>query len=210
MNKIILRTLTIVVVCLVIGFFVGREYKAYQVRGVLQEPAEGMTDVLNKPDQQVIPTSEKQDKQAEDEEATQDEYVFIEKNIKDEIELATIRFKVNSIEERQTLSGGFGTPAIAKENAKFVVVNLSITNTTDTDFTFLPSDGFRLVDNKERQFTTYRDTIGNVENYLNVRKLAPSIAESGVLVYEMPKDAISYSLLVAKGGTNEIYKVNLK
>jgi len=206
MNKIILKILVIVVVCLTIGFFAGMEYKSYQVRSALQEA----TNVFNELNQQTIPTPEKQEEQAERGQGTQDEYIFIEKNIGDEIEFATIKVKVNGIKEKQILSGGFGTPAIAKENAKFVVISLSITNTTDANFTFSPDQGFILVDNKERQFTTYEDTIGSVEDYLNVRELAPSITESGFLVYEMPKDAISYSLLVGKGGTNEIYKINLK
>ena len=205
MDKIILKTLVIIVVCLAIGFFTGMEYKAYQVRSVLQEA----TDVFNEPSQQTIPTPEKQEEQAKSGQEAQDEYVFIEKSIGDEIEFATIKAKVNGIKEKQILSGSFGTPAIAKENAKFIVISLSITNTTDANFTFFP-DGFRLVDNKERQFTTYGDTIGSIENYLNVRKLAPSITENGVLVYEIPKDAVSYSLLAGKGGTNEIYKINLK
>jgi len=205
MNKTILKTLVITVVCLAIGFLAGMEYKAYQVRSVLQEAA----DVFNEPSQQTIPTPEKQEEQTEGGQEAQDEYVFIEKSIGDEIEFATIKAKVNGVKERQTLSGSFGTPAIAKENAKFVVISLSITNTTDANFTFLP-DGFRLVDNEERQFTTYDDTIGSVENYLNVRELTPSITESGVIVYEIPKDVINYSLLAGKGGTNEIYKINLK
>jgi hypothetical protein len=206
MNKTILKTLVIIVVCLAIGFLAGMEYKAYQVRSGLQEAA----DVFNEPSQQIISTPEKQEKQTEDGQEIQDEYVFIEKSIGDEIEFATIKVKVNGIKERQTLSGSFGTPAIAKENAKFVVIDLSITNIIDANFTFFPDNGFRLVDNKERQFVTYEDTIGSVENYLNVRELAPSIKESGVIVYEIPKDAISYSLLAGKGGTNEIYKVILK
>jgi hypothetical protein len=206
MSKAILKTLGIIVVCSVVGFFAGMEHKAYQVRSVLQEA----TNVFNEPSQQTIPTPEKQKEQAEGGQEAQDEYVFIEKSIKDKIELATIRFKVNSVKESQTLSGGFGTPAIAKENAKFVIIDLSITNITDANFTFFPDDRFRLVDDKGRQFTTYGDTIGSVENYLNVRELAPSITESGVLVYEIPKDVMSYSLLVGKGGTNEIYKVFLK
>jgi len=205
MNKTILKTLTTIVVCLAIGFFAGMEYKAYQVRSVLQE----VTDVFNGPSQQTIPTPEIS-QQTKGEQGAQDEYVFIEKNIGDEIKLATIKAKVSGTRERQTLSGGFGTPAIAKENAKFVVIDLSITNITDANFTFFPDSGFILIDNKERQFTTYGDTIFSIETYLNVRELAPSITERGVLVYEIPQDSISYSLFVVNLGTNEIYKINLK
>ncbi len=137
------------------------------------------------------------------------EVIIVEKKMKDEIELATIKLKINNVEEKQILGGGFGTPAIAKENTKFVIINLDITNTTNSGFTFFPETGFILIDNKEREFTTYKDTIWKVDNYLNVRELAPDITENGVLVYEIPKDAENYSLMIAKGGTNEIYKISL-
>lgn len=198
MNKTILKTLAIVIVCLAVGFSVGFF--------VGDESAVNRVNRLSEPSQQTIPTPEKQQEKQE----AQDKYVFIEKSIGDEIELATIKFKVNKTKEKQTLSGSFGTPAIAKENAKFVIIDLSITNITNSDFTFFPDDGFKLVDNKERQFTSYDDTIGNIENYLNVRELAPSIKESGVIVYEIPKDATGYSLFTGKVGTKEIYKVKLK
>lgn len=196
-KKRILKISAVVIISLAVGFFVGMEYKAYQIRKAL-------SDVFDKPNQQVIPTPEKSEQEK------QDDYVFIEKNIEDIIELAIIKFKVNEVRETQTLTGGSFRPAIAKENAKFVVIYLSITNTTDANFTFFPDDGFRLVDNQERQFTTYGNTIGSVDNYLNVRELAPSITENGVLVYEIPKDATGYSLVIGKAGTNEIYKVILK
>jgi len=194
MNKTILKVLVAIIVSLSVGFFVGMEYKAYQVRRVLQEATKEISEVFTRESQQ-------------EEEVEQ---TIIEKNIGDENELATIKFKVNGVKERRTLSGSFGTPAIAKENAKFIVIDLSITNITDANFTFFPDDGFRLVDDRERQFTTYRETIGSVENYLNIRELAPSITERGFLVYEIPQDATGYGLVVMKGGTDEIYKVILK
>lgn len=196
-KKRILKISAVAIISFGLGFLGGMEYKAYQIRKAL-------SDVFDEPSQQVIPTPEKSEQEK------QDDYVFIEKNIGDTIEFAIIKFKANGVKETQTLTGGSFRPAIAKENAKFVIIDLSITNITDANFTFFPDDGFRLVDNKERQFTTYGDTIGSIENYLNVRELAPSITENGVLVYEIPKDATGYSLVIGKAGTNEIYKVILK
>jgi len=135
---------------------------------------------------------------------------IIEGGVNEEIVLTTIIFKINSVEEKQILSTRYGTPRVAEENTKFIVIDMSITNTTNSEFTFFPDDGLRLIDNRERQFTTYADIIMSVDNYLNVRKLSPSIKETGVLVYKIPKDAESYSLIVGKAGTNEIYKVILK
>lgn len=197
-NKV--KTIIIVLVSLGIGFFAGVEYKAYQVRSALQDAADEIFNTFN--------TADTSSNQLPDE--NEDSITYIDKSVGEEAVLATIKFKVNNSSEKQTLSGGFGSPAIAKEGAKFVVIDLSITNTTNASFTFLPDDGFRLIDDKDRQFTTYRNTIGKVDNYLNVRELSPGIAESGVLVYEIPQDSVSYSFAVGKGGTSEIYRVQLK
>lgn len=185
-----------ILIGLVIGFFAGMEYKAYQVRQAFQQALSTPPNVsANKP---IL------------EQAKQESYKTIEKGIGDEVTLATIKFKVNKDEEKQTITSGYGTPKTAKPNAKFVIVDLTITNLTDSQFSFFPDDGFRLVDSNKREFQTYSDSIGSIANYLNSRELAPSIPQTGVLVYEIPSDATSYSLVIAKGGAEEIYKVILK
>lgn len=130
------------------------------------------------------------------------------RGVGDNIILSTIKFKVNSVREQQTISSKYSS-ASAREGTKFVVVDLSITNTTKTGFYF-PAEAFVLTDNKDRKFKTYNDTIGNIDNYLNVQELSPSIPEKGVVVYEIPTDATSYSFMVAKSGTSDIYQIKLK
>lgn len=132
------------------------------------------------------------------------------KGVGDEIVLATIKFKVNAVSERNTISSSnpYNQPLNAREGAKFVVVDMSITNLTKANTTF-PSDAFTLVDNQDRQFTPII-AIGHIDNYLDGRNLSPSISERGVIVYEIPTDATGYWFLVAKAGTSEAYKVILK
>lgn len=189
----ITKMLIIIILSLVIGFLAGMEYKVYQIRSVLKETVKEISEVFTDETHEIQQTQQQ---------------TIIERNIGDEIELATIKFKVNSVEERQILSPKYGRSAVANEDAKFVVINMDITNITNAGFTFFP--GFWLIDNQDRTFTTYEDTIWSVDNYLNVRELAPSIKENGVLVYEIPKDATSYNLAVSKAGTNEIYSILLK
>jgi hypothetical protein len=199
MNNTI-KIIVIILVSLGIGFFAEMEYKAYQVRSALQDVADEVSNVFDTADQ-----SENQLPVENEEDIT-----YVDKTIGEEVVLATIKFKVTNSSEKQTLSGNFGSPAIAKEGAKFVVIDLNITNTTEAPFTFFPDDGFRLIDDKNRQFTTYGDTIGKVNNYLDVRELSLGIAENGVLVYEIPQDSESYSFAVGKGGTSDIYRIKLK
>lgn len=198
MNKITLvKTPIIIILSLAIGFLAGMEYKAYQVRSALKETAKEISEVF---------TGETKQKGEEE----KIEWVITEKNTGDEIELATLKFKVNKVEERQIISSKYGTPEVAKEGAKFVVIDLELTNITDTPFYFSNYDGFILIDDKGRQFTEYENVIGSIDNYLAQRKLSPNITERGVFVYETPKDAASYGLTVRKAGTNEEYKVILK
>jgi len=191
-----------IVISLAIGFFAGMEYKAYQIRSAFQKATKTFQEELAK-----APTL---GEVLEKEELEGQKMNIIEKKVGDEVELATIKFKVNSVEEKQVLSTKYGTPRVAKENTKFVVISMDITNITNGTFTFYPDDVFRLIDNKEREFLEYEHTIGSVDNYWDGRRLSPFIKQSGVLVYETPKDSTSYSLVIGKAGTNEIYKVLLE
>lgn len=132
----------------------------------------------------------------------------IVKGVGDEVVLAKIKFKVDKVQEQETINNRYNS-INAKEGAKFVIVNLSITNLTKDGLSF-PEEVFILIDNQDRKFKIYRDTIGNIDNYFNVRELSPGILEKGVVVYEIPADTISYSFVVRKAGTNELYRVVLK
>jgi hypothetical protein len=189
-------------------FFTKKEGKRYWVISRI----EGMTEEIfeNNSDEVSLTLDFQQDIEGTERQEIYDETDFIEKSMNSEVELATVRFKVTNVEEKNRLSSQYGSPSVAKEGAKFVVITMSITNITKTGFTLFPDDGFRLVDNKEREFTTYTDTIWAVDNHLNVRELAPDITERGVLVYEIPEDARSYSLITGKAGTDEMYRINLK
>lgn len=174
------------VVAIVIIFLAGSEYEAYQVRKAIR-------DVFNT-ETTSEPASSKN---------------IIQKSIGDEFQLAMGTIKINSVEEKQMLSNGYGSPVVAKENTKFIVVNLDITNTTNDKITFSSSNIY-LVDNKDRTYEPYNDTIGYVDNYLEMRDLAPSIKENGVLVFELPNDATTYAFQIDKNGTNDRYMVKLK
>lgn len=52
--------------------------------------------------------------------------------------------------------------------------------------------------------------LNSVDNYMAYRELSPSIKEKGYIIYELPTDATSYSIVMGKGGTRETYKILLK
>jgi len=200
MNKKIILIISALIV-FGLGFFAGMEYKAYSIRVALQDVFAGVNTNANTNANQ--DTSNTVMQQAEKEKMQ-----IIDKVVGDEIVLATMNMKVNSVEEKQILSPSYGSPKVAKEGTKFVVISLDVTNTTNSKFTFSPD--LVVVDNKDREFSVYSDSIGAIDKYLNYKELSPSIKESGFLVYEMPNDATNYSLMIAKAGTKELYKITLK
>lgn len=180
-----------------VGFFAGMEYKAYQVRTAFEDAFDETT------------ASDSSDKKTTTmEEAKKENMVLIPKPVGEEIKLATINVKVTGSEEQQTISSSYSSPKVAKEGTKFVIVSMEVTNTTDSEFS-LPAD-FLLIDNKKREFSTYSDSIGGIENYLDYRELSPSVKETGVYVYEVPTDATSYSIAFAKAGSKDLYTIKLK
>jgi hypothetical protein len=190
------KNIVLIVVGLIlfgVGFFSGMEYKAYTIRVAFKDVFSGLNEDTS--------TSQMQ-------EAKKENMQIIEKTVGDEIVLATMNLKVNSVEEKQILNASYGSPKVAKEGTKFAVISLDVTNTTNSEFDFSPD--MIVLDNKEREFSTYSDSIGAIDNYLNYQELSPSVNESGFLIYELPNDATNYSLMVAKAGTKELYKIVLK
>ncbi|OGI15526.1 MAG: hypothetical protein A2Z52_00545 [Candidatus Moranbacteria bacterium RBG_19FT_COMBO_42_6] len=183
-----------IILSIAVGFFAGIEYKTYQLRKVMSEISEVFSNDTNN--------------KSSESEKTEKKTIVIEKKIGDEISLATLKIKVNNIEEKNILSES-SQPAVAKEGAKFIVIDAEITNITNGPFDY-DSNGVVIIDNKDRKFEDYGDVFFAVDNYLEQRALQPSIAEKGKLVYEIADDAEHYSLSVKKAGTSEEYRISLK
>lgn len=180
-----------------LGFVFGMEFKAYQIRSAIGKAFGTTTSTPSPTPESVI-------------EAAKKENVVINKAIGDEVVLATGNIKINKAEETQTIGNKYSAPKVAKEGTKFVIVNLEVVNTTKSEFSFFPDDVFLLVDEQKREFRVYDESIGALDNYLNVRTLSPSVKETGNIMYEIPSDSTSYSLVTSKGGTSELYLIKLK
>lgn len=133
---------------------------------------------------------------------------IIHKEIGNEVSFETLDLKINSVEEKQAISSYYGSTAEAAEGSKFVLVVLELKNTTDKSFVFFPD--LKLIDDKGREFNSYPNTIGNIDNYVENRKLSPGIREIGYLVYEIPEDSAGYSIYSFKADTNELYEIKLR
>ena len=174
------------IVIFVAGFFAGDAYRVNKIKSALSGlGSDSSTGELSK------------------------EKKIVDKKLGEEVDITKMKITVNKSEEKNSISSEFGAKS-AKDGTKFVIVSLKVVNTTDGKFTFSPNDSLQLVDSQNRKYETYEDTIMNVDNYLDVRELSPSISESGVLVYEVPNDSTSYGILIDKDGSNERFRVGLK
>lgn len=191
-KKLLQKFVGVGVIALVVGFVAGMEYKSYQIRSAFG----AIADAFDVETEEETPVDLA-------------EVEVIEKGVGESIELATIKFTVNSVEEAETLSREYAAPLVASEGAKFVVLNLSITNITNEAFTNT-SDGFVITDEQGRSFTASSDANWVIDNALEYRELAPSITEKGDMVFEVPDDATSYGLVIGKDGTEEYYRVTLR
>ena len=209
MKKIIIIVVATAILAGGVGFFSGVEYKAYQIRSALQQAFQAPTSTPNKPQTTQPPTPTTTNSNSILAQAQQEGDKTIVKKIGDEVTLATQTIKINSATETQTLSGGYGNPDVAPSGSKYVVINMTITNTTKSSYNFDPQGGYVLIDDKKREFSA-QTSIGKIDNYLDERTLQPSIPETGVIVYLIPSDATSYSINELKGGVKELYQINLK
>ena len=132
------------------------------------------------------------------------------KKIGEDIVMQNFTVKVNSFRETTILSAKYSTPKQARQGAKFVIIDINVTNTTTTPFTISLDDNLRLIDKQEREFKIYNNLIGSIDNYFSYRELAPSLYENGVIVYEIPTDAEQYILTVFEQNMSKAYVVKLK
>lgn len=136
------------------------------------------------------------------------ETVRITKQIGDEIALETFDLKIRGAEEDKLISSYYGSTAYATDGFKFVLVVLELKNTTDKEFEYIPD--LKLEDKSGREFYPYPNTIGNINNHIEKRKLSPGISEIGYLIYEIYEDCESYSIIASNEEKNERYEVNIK
>lgn len=191
------HVVSLVAVALVIGFFAGTEYKAWQVRSALAGVFSGGSESSAKQSEKTVlnPLKDPQ-------------YKVIDQVVGDEITLATMKLKINKVEKRQTLSKGYGTPEVAQAGTVYLVLDMTVTNAVDAPFTF-DSDGLLVMDSEDKQYTAANDVLFSVDDYLEFRDLAPGIPQTGKIVFQVPEKSQDLSFIVGKGGTNDVYKIKL-
>lgn len=195
-NKI---TYIVAIVCLVVGFVIGQEYTKYQIRTSIDQ-------ALSSLGEESVETSDEATEQFQDEKKDVKTFEF---EIGEEFELATLKYTVNSSEEKDMIKSSYGQPHLASNETKFIVLNISVTNTTKETFDY-SGEGLALETETGEIYRTYSDTIGNIDDYLVYKELTPNIPVSGYVVFRLPESVDSYSLVTKKSGSEDFYIVKLK
>ena len=199
-------------------YFLGRPAEAFELMrklgvGITNDNLEQIPTAI---DSATVPKKTEEPKteipSSESKSESSDNTVY--KNIGDEITLSTYKYKVNSVNESNFISGSFGTKT-AKTGTKFVIINLDVTNITNSEFSFytdrgyLFPEGFVLLTDTDKQYNSYDDMIMYSENSISMRDLSPDIKDNGGLVYEIPSDITSYGLVAESSTENKYYIVKL-
>lgn len=144
----------------------------------------------------------------EDEDIDLEDADIVNFNMDETMELATIDVKVNSIEEIERIKGNL-KEIEPLEGAKFIILDVDIKNTGKESIDIW-GDDFQIIDSEERIYDTYEDTIGSVDNYMEGRTIGAGLSENGVFLYEVPKDADGFRLMLTHADTDEVFLMELK
>jgi hypothetical protein len=110
-----------------------------------------------------------------------------------ELTSSNLAFSVTGAELKDTIAPPIGNPINAR--GKFLIVHMSVTSKLKENWTLSPDDIWTVQDDKKRQYKFYSALVG-LPDSLRYRELAPSIPETGTLLYEVPADAQNLSLVV--------------
>jgi hypothetical protein len=125
-----------------------------------------------------------------------------------EVKLATLKIKVTGSEEKSQLTTQYVDPDTAKAGTKFVVISVDLENITKDTINF---DGdLKLTDDQGRSYEPYDNAYMYYNELINYTDLAPSIKQSGYMVYNIPTDSQNYFLSVAKSGSDDGYRLFMK
>lgn len=135
----------------------------------------------------------------------QDDWIYFK--VGETIPFATQEMKVNSVKLVDFIkaTSAYSSPMSAGDGAKFLVINMTVKNTTNQTFSYM---AFGLVNQKGSQYQEY-NAIGEIDNYMTARDLSPNIPETGNVVYRVSDDSTSFELFGQNSSTGKTNSVKL-
>lgn len=180
----------VMIVVFLIGFGAGYNYKAKEIRDAISNAFSATNDATKDESSQTA------------QESPEEDIKLIKYKAGEEMVYSAQKMKLVNAKSAQTISSQYGGPLVADKDTKFVIVTHTVTNTTDSPFTYQP---FVLLDSENKQYNVITNAIGNIDNYLDVRELSPNVPETGVIVFKVPASTKQFSLGGLKAATNEFH-----
>lgn len=110
----------------------------------------------------------------------------------DTVSLKGTAYKVNSVETAASLGSSFTK---TEASGEFVIVDITLTNEESEPATIL-EDNLRLIGGNGSQYTTSTDAALAVKDaFVILEEIQPGLDQTGKLIYDVPKDAVSGSVL---------------
>ena len=185
-KKTVIIVVLVAIVSLGLGFWTGYDYRTKEIE-------DAFTDAFGVENN-------------EDEEAELESSDFVLYEIGDTIEYATQTMRVNSARSSDTFTEEYRSPEIASENSKFVIIDMTVTNTLDSSFGFEP---YVLIDENDRMYSS-SDRLNSIQDGLMYETLSPDVPKTAKVVYEVPEDATSLKLGGRKGNDPDIHAVAIE
>lgn len=124
-------------------------------------------------------------------------------------EFATLDATVTHSYASDNISGLFGT-ANAPNGTMFIVVTLKIENTTKNTMTVGMTDGFVLMDDKERIYTVDFNNLLYIDDADYYPELQPNVPKEVKLLFNVPNDVTDAMLISSHAQTGDIYALKIK
>ena len=175
----------ITIVSLILGFFIGEEYTTSKFTNISSKSSTTKSKSTSEQNEEII-----------------------KKTIGEEIELASVKATIKSFEEIKSIQPYWGEPVFPSQGAKFVKVNLTVINITDSEFNF-SSNWASIVNQEGKKFTEHEDSY-EADDYIGYETLKPDIPVSGSIIFEVSESSDELFFVMSKSGTSEKYEVELK
>lgn len=154
----------------------------------------------------------------DDEETDPEDINWLDAQIGDEVELATVKYTVLESTEKSVLEpdpndplSEYTDPLNPAEGSKFVVIKFKVENTTKDAISLSSSDLFTLMDSDENKYQEYDGSLYDYfEDTLIYHEINPRASFTGYTVFEIPDDVEDYGVVSCKKDSSDCYLVDLK
>ncbi len=166
------------------GFWAGYDYKTAEIRNSIAKAFGDSEDDITAQRAEAEPLKDLE---------------IVEVKQGEVMKFATIDVEFISAESKDIINVPYGTPFVADEGTKFVIVRHKVTNTTKGEF---PYEVLPILDDEDRIYNRDTDVYG-LDDDMAYDTLSPNVPKTGVSVYRVPVGTKNFTLGSTKAGADQ-------